>query len=84
MASIRDQIFISIEDAYFSTPYAHQKIIKEIWFYENEYSKDVISTIRGLYEHQTTAEDVSRIFAALKALDGDPRGKSLLGIIKSE
>ena len=39
LESLRDQVFIAIEDGYFSSPYAGEKVIKRIWFFENDYSK---------------------------------------------
>ncbi|MBU1105679.1 MAG: hypothetical protein KKB51_03340 [Candidatus Riflebacteria bacterium] len=83
LESIRDQIFISIEDGYFSSPYAKAKIIKEIWFYDNDYSRELVRITRDHYGLATSEEDMTRILAALKAIDGDPRGKSLLAIIRS-
>lgn len=84
LESVRDQIFIAIEDGYFSSPYAKQKIIKEIWFYDNDYSRAMITNIRNYYGLATDEEALVRICAALKAIDGDHRGKSLLTIIKSD
>lgn len=81
LESTRDQIFISIEDNYFSSPYAKEKIIKEIWFFDNEYSREVIRLFRCYSGLETSEEDITRISAAIKAIDGEPRGKSLLAII---
>lgn len=83
LESVRDQIFISIEDNYFSSPYANEKIIKEIWFYDNDYSREVIRTIRDYHHLATSEEDMSRILAAIKAINGEPRKKSLLAVIRS-
>lgn len=83
LANTRDQIFISIEDGYFSTPHAKPGIIKEIWFYDNEYSRKLISTIRYYYGLETNSDDIKRVSAALKAIDGEPGGKSLLKVICS-
>ncbi len=83
LESTRDQIFICIEDNYFSSPYAKPDVIKEIWFHDNEYSRELIKLIRNYYGLKTTADDMKRILAALKAIDGEPRGKSMLAIIRS-
>jgi len=84
LESVRDQIFISIEDNYFSSPYANgDKIIKEIWFYDNEYARNLITALREFYGLQTDEETLNRICLTLKAINGDYRGKSLLAIIKA-
>jgi len=84
LESVRDQIFISIEDNYFSSPYANgDKIIREIWFYDNEYARNLITALRELYGLQTDEETLNRICLTLKAINGDYRGKSLLAIIKA-
>lgn len=84
LESVRDQIFISIEDNYFSSPYANgDKITKEIWFFDNEYARSLITALRELFGLQTDAETLNRICLTLKAINGDYRGKSLLAIIKA-
>ncbi len=85
LESVRDQIFISIEDNYFSSPYANgDKIAKEIWFFDNEYARSLITALRQLYGLETDEETLNRVCLTLKAINGDYRGKSLLAIIKSE
>ncbi len=84
LESARDQIFISIEDGYFSSPYANgDKITKEIWFFDNEYARSLISALRRLFDLETDEETLNRICQTLKAINGDYRGKSLLAIIKA-
>ncbi|MBF0409126.1 MAG: hypothetical protein HQM10_17390 [Candidatus Riflebacteria bacterium] len=83
LSSVRDQIFISIEDGYFSTPYASKKIIKEIWFFENDYAFEMIRTIREYYGLQTNEETLKKICSDIKAIEGELKGKSLLTIIRS-
>jgi hypothetical protein len=83
LESIRDQIFISIEDSYFSSPYTKPGIVQEIWFYDNDYSRELIRIIRDYYGLATAEDDIARISAALKAVNGEPRGKSLVNIIKN-
>ena len=84
LESVRDQIFISIEDNYFSSPYANgDKITKEIWFFDNEYARSLISALRRLFDLETDEETLNRICQTLKAINGDYRGKSLLAIIKA-
>ncbi len=85
LESVRDQIFISIEDNYFSSPYANgDKIAKEIWFFDNEYARSLIKALRQFYGLETDEETLNRVCLTLKAINGDYRGKSLLAIIKSE
>lgn len=85
LESVRDQIFIAIEDSYFSSPYAKpDKIIREIWFYDNEYARTMIRKIRDYYGLISDEESLNRICNAIKAINGDFRGKSLLAIIKSD
>lgn len=84
LESVRDQIFISIEDNYFSSPYANgDKIAKEIWFFDNEYARSLITALRRLYGLETDEETLNRVCLTLKAINGDYRGKSLLAIIKA-
>ncbi|HNX76425.1 MAG TPA: hypothetical protein PKM56_12115 [Candidatus Rifleibacterium sp.] len=84
LESVRDQIFIAIEDGYYSSPYANNdKITKEIWFFDNEYARGIITALRDLYDLQTDEETLNRICKTLKAIDGNYRGKSMLAIIKA-
>jgi len=84
LESVREQIFITIEDNYFSSPYAKpDKIVKEIWFTDNEYARGMITELRKLFGLQTDEETLNRICLTLKAINGDYRGKSLLAIIKA-
>lgn len=84
LESVRDQIFISIEDGYFSSPYANgDKIAREIWFFDNEYARSLICALRELYGLATDKETLDGICQKLKDINGDYRGKSLLAIIKA-
>lgn len=84
LESVRDQIFITIEDNYFTSPYANgDKIAREIWFTDNEYARGLITTLRDSFGLQTDEETLNSICVSLKAINGDYRGKSLLAIIKA-
>ncbi|MDD3002140.1 MAG: hypothetical protein PHF29_10335 [Candidatus Riflebacteria bacterium] len=84
LESVRDQIFITIEDNYFTSPYANgDKIAREIWFTDNEYARGLITALRDSFGLQTDEETLNSICVSLKAINGDYRGKSLLAIIKA-